>query len=85
MNQAAYHLARSKETSEPMLVNVLLASRINRALGGALIAPWEVDDMTDEMIEAVLSLERVSEYSEGLAKVEGIFANWRKKYGRQHQ
>ena len=83
MNDAAYDLARSQQTSEPMMVNVLTAQKMNRILGGALVSPWQVAQLPEDEIEAILSLERVGEYRAGVEKVAGIFDNWRAEHARK--
>jgi len=57
-----------------------MARQINQILGGAVIAPWEIDQMPDEIIDAVLAVNGMREVSEGLGKVENIFAEWRSKH-----
>ena len=79
MSFAAYGLASTRRTSEPLLVDVLQAKKINRLLGTNLL-PWELRDLPEEEIEAILSLEKVGEYSQGLAKVADVFVKWKEDY-----
>jgi len=39
-------------------VNILLAEKINRLSGGAVIAPWEVDDLPDDWLDAFTEMEK---------------------------
>lgn len=34
----------------------MLAGIINRTLGGAFVAPWEVDDLPPEVLEPIMAL-----------------------------
>ncbi len=58
-----------------------MARQINQILGGAFVAPWEIDQMPDEIIDAILAVNGMREVAEGLGKVENIFAEWRNKHG----
>lgn len=80
MDGAAYQLAKNGETNEPLLVNVLIARRINSVLGGAFVAPWEVQELPEDITSAILSLEHVNDYREGLNQVESVFAKWRTQH-----
>ena len=79
MSYASFELANRKSTSDPLLVAVLQAKKINRLLGTNLL-PWELRDLPEEEIEAILSLEKVGEYAQGLAKVADVFAKWKEDY-----
>lgn len=35
---------------------ILLAQLINKTLGGPFVAPWEVDDLTPDILEPILAL-----------------------------
>lgn len=80
MSFSAYQLASTKKTSEPRLVDVLQAQKINRLLGTSLL-PWELRLLPEDEIEAILALEQVGEYRQGLGKVENIFEKWRQEHG----
>ena len=79
MSFAAYVLASTRKTSEPILVEVLQTQRINRLLGSNLL-PWELRLIPEDEIEAILALDQVGEYRQGLRKVEDVFAKWRAEY-----
>lgn len=80
MDGATYQLAKNGETNEPLLTNVLIARRINTVLGGAFVAPWEVQELTEDIISSILSLDQINDYRNGLNQVEAAFAEWRTKY-----
>lgn len=77
MNAALLDLSRLGETSEELLANVLLARRINRVLGGAFVSPWEVNDLPDDEIDRILSIEEIGAYQAGRQQVENSMRNWR--------
>lgn len=39
-------------TSDPIYGSILLAANINRRLGGAVVTPWDVDELPDEYLDA---------------------------------
>lgn len=43
-------------TKHPLLGAILLAQRINRVSGGAVIAPWEVDQLPETWLDAFVAL-----------------------------
>lgn len=52
---------------------------INRTLGGAVITPWEVGQLSDEWIDTFHGLAfDLPEYKKGTQQVEDLFAKWRK-------
>jgi hypothetical protein len=66
-----------------LIINVLLARRINHILGGAVIAPWEIDQLPDDTLTSILSIEEIGKVKAGINKVENIFATWRADYARK--
>lgn len=80
MSQALLDLSRVGETDEQVLANVLLARRINRVLGGAFVSPWDVNDLPDDEIDSILSVERIGEYRAGRQKVEESMSAWRNSH-----
>ena len=60
-----------------------MARRINNILGGAFIAPWEIDLMPDELLDAILAVDTIGEVKNGLDMVENTFAKWRNSYANK--
>lgn len=55
-----------------------MARMINQALGGAFVAPWDVDDLSDDFIDAVLGMVvDLPKIAASMQKVEDIKAKWR--------
>ena len=52
---AAKEAALLGKTSDDLLGNVFAAAQINRASGGAVIAPWEISQVPDDWLEACLA------------------------------
>ena len=69
-------------TTDPLLSDVLIARKINEALGGPFLSPWEVKQMPDSEIDVLLEIAKGRpKMVEGMAKVEAHFADFRKRYG----
>ncbi len=51
-------LAEGGGTSEPHLAAVYLARMINQQLGGALVGPWDVEDLPEEWLDVFRGLSR---------------------------
>lgn len=65
------------------MVNVLLSKRINRLLGGMVVSPWDVDDLPQDWIDAVLNLEENVVLNRSWEKVEDKFAEFRRNHARK--
>jgi len=52
LNQAAKQSALLGKTDNELLGAVFLAAVVNQAASGAVIAPWDVEHLPDEWIEA---------------------------------
>lgn len=50
---------------------VLLAGLVNRTLGGAFVAPWEVDELTPDVLDPILALAvDLPDMRKGLGTIE---------------
>lgn len=47
-----------QKTDNPYFVAVLTANKINRLCGGAVIAPWEIDQLPDDWLDAIAEMEK---------------------------
>jgi hypothetical protein len=64
----------------------MIAQRINKAMGGAMIAPWELDELPEDWLDALMGMGTdLSNYRSGKAKVEEIFAKWRNKHFAEYK
>jgi hypothetical protein len=71
-------LSAGDGTSEPPLVNYLMAQRINQASGGAFVAPWEVDQLPDEWIDAASALvDDLPGMMQSRQQVKAVVDKWR--------
>jgi len=60
------------------LQEVMLARRVNAALGGALVGPWDIPDMDQATLEVLLAyVDDLPSMRMGRQKVEAFMANWR--------
>lgn len=55
MSEAARQAALTGRTDDELLTAIFAAAALNRASGGAVVAPWDVRDLPDEWIEAGLA------------------------------
>lgn len=83
MDAGAFEAARTGKTRVAELGNVFMTRRINQILGGAFIAPWELDQMPDELLDAILAIDTIGEVKSGLETVESVFAEWRNRYANK--
>jgi hypothetical protein len=79
---AAFEIAASGKTSDPLMIDVLKARRINRLLGTA-IAPWEINMIPEDNMDAIFALDKIGEVQKHYQEVENEFAKWRKENGRK--
>ena len=60
-------------TSDEWFIAINKTKMINEALGGPFIAPWEIDQVPDEVVERIVALnEDLPGMREGQQKVEEI-------------
>lgn len=58
---------------------------VNRALGGAFVAPWEVDDLPPEVLDPILALAtELPGMRQGLQTIESKKAEIRRRYSKVH-
>lgn len=74
---------RNKQTSDPLMGDVLLSRRINGLLGGLAVSPWTVGQIPQDWIDAVLNLDEKSVLNRSWEKVEEKFAEFRSNHARK--
>lgn len=66
---------------EPYIARVLAAQRINQALGGFAVAPWEIDDFPVEWRMAIDALTvDLPGMRQSRAEVERKMEEWRQRH-----
>ena len=76
-------------TTDPILAAIALAGKINQRAGGALVAPWEVDRLPDEWLDAyrvladALATQQTRQQQQ--SRTEGFFAAFRRKHPNYHK
>ena len=64
-------------TSDEWVIAINTAKLVNEALGGPFVAPWEVKNLPDELVERILALANdLPGMKEGQKRVEEIRAKW---------
>lgn len=80
MTPALLSLADGQGTSEPHLAAIFQAKMINQVMGGAFVAPWDVDELPDEWLDVFRALAvDLPGLRAGKAQVEERLEKWRKK------
>lgn len=81
MTAGALDLARKRGTEHPLLTAYLRAQHVNRACGGAIVKPWEVDSLPDEWIDAAeVLVQDLPGMQAGTRQVENYLEKWRKRH-----
>jgi len=76
-------------TTHPMLAAIAMAGSINKQAGGALVAPWELDHLPDEWLDAyrvlagALATQKARQQQQ--SRTEGYFAAFRQKHPNYHK
>lgn len=74
-------LASNNGTSNPLLKGFLVAQRINKFVGGAVIAPWEIDELSEDWLDAAYGLAvELPDMRGGMAEVETYMQKWRAEH-----
>lgn len=47
-----------RKTDDPRLSAILLARQVNELCGGAVVAPWDVNELPDEWLDALSGIGR---------------------------
>ncbi|MBS4061462.1 MAG: hypothetical protein KG029_13770 [Bacteroidetes bacterium] len=65
---------------------ISLARMINRQCGGAVVAPWDVDDLPNDWLDAFRLLESDGQYrAAAVQRVKTAKADWLKKFKHYRQ
>lgn len=73
-------------TSWSPLVDWITARRINMALGGYAVGPWEARQLDEETIEMATALTvGMPAMARGRAKVVKAFADWKADYHKRNR
>ncbi len=85
LTAGALDLARRRGTAHPLLKAYLQARQVNQAAGGTVIAPWEVDELPEEWLDAAeaLIVETV-EMRQGYAEIEDHLGKWRAEHRQKN-
>ena len=82
MTPALLSLAEGGGTKQRELVQIFQAQTINRVLGGAVMLPWDVPDLSWEWIEVMMAIENgLPQLKSGKKAVESALDKWRKRSG----
>ena len=76
----------SGKTSNYYFRRISLARMVNKQCGGAVVAPWEVDALPNDWLDAFRLLESDGQYREAAARrVKAAKADWLKKFRHYRQ
>lgn len=81
MNAGLLALANNQGTSNPLLKAYLIARRINTYIGGGVIAPWEVDQLPEEWLDAINGLTiELPGMAKGYQQINEYLEKWRAQW-----
>ena len=61
----------------------LLAQQVNAAAGGAVVAPWEIEQLPEDWLDAATGLTvELADYRKGQGEVDDILEKWRSDHSR---
>ncbi len=73
--------AQSGATINPILSNIQLANITNRLHGGPVIGAWEIDQLPDDWLDAmVLTGTKLQTFQRSFQRLEAYKAAWRGKH-----
>ena len=72
--------ATTHSTDHPRWQAILVAEQINRRNGGALVAPWELEQLPDEWLDAYQVLARGAAAQQQKSRLEHLFVAFRQKH-----
>lgn len=79
-------LSAGEGTRETHTASIILAKKVNTALGGAFVSPWEVEELPDSWLEAVQGLtDRLPGMQKGRKIVEKKLEEMRKRHPQYKQ
>ncbi len=74
-------MAKTGQSAHPLIKAIWLARVINQQSGGAVIAPWEVQDVPDEWLDVFKGLEQdLPEMQKVEQKKQSMFEAMRKNH-----
>jgi hypothetical protein len=78
-------IVQTGRTGNAKLKAVFIARDINRNCSGAVVAPWEIEQLPDDWLDTFLALNNdMPEMQEGQKKVEDLRAKWLQSQGYKH-
>lgn len=81
MRDELLSLSQGHGTAWEPLMDVVLARKVNAALGGALVAPWELQDMDEATLQMLIAyVDDLPVMTAGWSKVQAIRSSWRSKH-----
>lgn len=81
MTSALLALSAGEGTTDQHLASIILARKINTALGGAILSPWDVEELPDGWLDAVKALtDQLPEIRRGRRQVEKKLEEIRKRH-----
>ena len=81
IDAALWDFAQRGQTGTIELWHIIMARKINGVLGGALIAPWEVDQLDDCTIDTIMAwADDLPRYRAVKKQNEADAAAWRAKH-----
>jgi hypothetical protein len=80
LTAAGDDLARRGLTSDLHLAAILQAQAINRQSGGALVGPWDLDQLPEEWLMAYQELQLLPQKQQEIQRLEAFFDEFERKH-----
>jgi len=81
MSAALDDLVRKGRTSDPVVQAYFRAQQINQAAGGAVVKPWEVQQLDEEwLVAAEMLTVQLPQRRKQRTMDEQLFQSWRSKH-----
>lgn len=75
-------MARTGRTAHPLIAAIQLARLVNLQSGGAVIAPWQIDELDDVTLDVFRGLAyELPTYQRSAQETESRFEQFRKQHG----
>ena len=81
LSAALHGLAKAGQTAHPELARILLARKVNIALGGAVVGPWDIDRLDDVTLDAIAAMvDDLPGMQKSLRLIDDAFSKMRQEH-----
>jgi hypothetical protein len=78
MSDELLAVSRGQGTAWAPLQDLILARKVNTALGGALVGPWDIGSLDEATLEIIAAyVDELPGLTSGREEIEAALARWR--------